>query len=85
MYLHWASPKTYWLNGIVSQVKDRGFILTGRDVGDGKDRQDFETSMPGVFACGDVRQGSCKRIATAVGEGAVVAQQVLAHLAKLEA
>jgi thioredoxin reductase (NADPH) len=70
-----ASPKTYWLNGIVDQTPGRGYIVTG-----GTDRLPFETSIPGVFACGDVREGSIKRIASAVGEGSVAVQQVLSYL-----
>ena len=68
------------------QRDPRGFILTGEDV----DRADwaldrppfpYETSLPGVFAVGDVRSGSVKRVASSVGEGSVVVSQVLAHLA----
>lgn len=70
-----ASPKTYWLNGVVDQTS-RGYIVTGKS-----GAAPFETSMPGVFAAGDVREGSIKRIASAVGEGSVVVQQVLAYLA----
>lgn len=66
-----ASPKTYWLNGLIDQTQ-KGYILTGGFEG----RQSFETSIPRVFACGDVREGSIKRVASAVGEGSVVAQQI---------
>jgi thioredoxin reductase (NADPH) len=65
-----ADPNTDWLakSGIVLDAK--GFILTGS--ADGKDRRNLETSLPGVFAVGDVRSGSTKRVAAAVGEGAQV-------------
>ena len=81
-----ATPHTGWLPGDV--VRDRhGFILTGRDL-PGKDRAEtgqptplpLETSLPGVFAAGDVRAGSVKRVASAVGEGSVAIPQVHQHL-----
>ena len=81
-----AAPKTYWLNGIIEKT-DRGFILTGRHLSPKKDALrtplGFETSMPGVFACGDVRDGSTKRIASAVGEGSVAVQQIHEYLGLL--
>jgi thioredoxin reductase (NADPH) len=78
-----AVPPTEWLaNSVV--LDERGFILTGPDVlaaGKGLwklDRDPFllETSVPGVFAAGDVRHGSGKRVATAVGEGAMAVMSV---------
>ena len=81
-----ATPHTDWLPDNV--VRDRhGFILTGRDL-PGKDRAEtgqpiplpLETSLPGVFAAGDVRAGSVKRVASAVGEGSVAIPQVHQHL-----
>ena len=57
---------------------DKGFVLTGAAVG--ADNL-LETSLPGVFAAGDVRSGSTKRCATAVGEGAMAVQFVHARLA----
>jgi thioredoxin reductase (NADPH) len=83
-----AVPHADWLPGDV--VRDRrGFILTGRDL-PGKDRVEtgqpiplpLETSMPGVFAVGDVRAGSVKRVASAVGEGSVAVPQVHQHLVR---
>ena len=76
-----AQPRTDWLGDSVARDQ-LGFILTGPDLlGEGtgtdgtwsRDRQPMphETSLPGVFAAGDVRQGSVKRVASAVGEGAV--------------
>jgi thioredoxin reductase (NADPH) len=75
-----AKPCTEWLGDVLARDSD-GFILTGADVGaEGL----LETSVPGVYAAGDVRAGSIKRCATAVGEGAAVVQFVhkrLAHVA----
>jgi thioredoxin reductase (NADPH) len=82
-----ALPKTEWLAGTL-QRDDHGFILTGDDLArNGREwslpRQPMrlETSMPGVFAAGDVRLGSTKRVASAVGEGAVATQYVHQYLA----
>jgi thioredoxin reductase (NADPH) len=83
-----AEPRTGWLDGSV-QRDGQGFILTGRDVGDGRaddgwplDRAPLllETSMPGVFAAGDIRHRSIKRVASAVGEGATAIQLVHEYL-----
>jgi thioredoxin reductase (NADPH) len=73
-----AMPCTEWLGDIV-QRDDDGFILTGNAIG--ADNL-LETTVPGVFAVGDVRSGSTKRCATAVGEGAWAVQLVHAHLAR---
>jgi thioredoxin reductase (NADPH) len=81
-------PRTGWLDGVVGR-DDRGFVLTGPDVtaahGWNLDREAFllESSMPGVFAAGDVRHRSVKRIASAVGEGAMAVQFVHQYLASL--
>jgi thioredoxin reductase (NADPH) len=81
-------PRTAWLEGVVAR-DDRGFILTGPDVGRDSgwplDRPPFllETNLPGVFAAGDVRQRSIKRIASAVGEGSMSVQMVHQYLAEL--
>jgi thioredoxin reductase (NADPH) len=87
-----AAPRTDWLGGFVER-DDRGFILTGAEVmrqgnrpnGWTADRDPFllETSVPGVFAVGDVRHGSIKRVASSVGEGSIAIQFVHAHLAKV--
>ena len=74
-----AKPCTEWLDDVVARDED-GFVLTGDAAGAGSL---LETSVPGVFAAGDVRAGSSKRCATAVGEGAMAVQFVHAHLAKL--
>ncbi|MEU3776064.1 FAD-dependent oxidoreductase [Streptomyces sp. NPDC032472] len=65
-------PSTDWLGGIL-KLDDRGYVLTGSG-GAGPDAMPMETSLPGVFAVGDVRSGSVKRVGAAVGEGAAVAQ-----------
>ncbi|CAA9565034.1 MAG: Thioredoxin reductase [uncultured Thermomicrobiales bacterium] len=78
-----ADPRTGWLRGAVD-LDEKGFVLTGSDVmRDGTPAivSPFQTSQPGVFAVGDVRSGSVKRVASAVGEGAVVVQAVHRHLA----
>ena len=85
-----ASPRTDWLRGCVS-LDDKGFILTGRDLDAVK--QDgawplarspymLETSLPRVFAVGDVRSGNMKRVASAVGEGSIAINLVHRALAE---
>jgi len=71
-----ADPNTDWLAGSGIALDKQGFIKTG---GDG--RAPLETSEPGVFAIGDVRSGSTKRVAAAVGEGAQVVAAIHAYLA----
>lgn len=80
-----AEPRTDWLRDAVC-LEDRGYVLTGRDIPTGSWRLTrtalpFETSMPGVFAAGDVRYGSTKRVAGAVGEGSVAVGSVHQYLA----
>jgi thioredoxin reductase (NADPH) len=88
-----ASPRTDWLKGCVA-MDDKGFILTGRDLDDvngggptwkSTARAPFmlETSLPGVFAVGDVRSGNVKRVASAVGEGAIAIHLVHRALAEI--
>lgn len=72
-----AEPRTSWAPSIGTD--SRGFILTGSDVGL-KDRAYLETSQRGVFAAGDVRAGSVKRVAAAVGEGSMTVQFVHRYL-----
>ena len=72
-----ARPCTEWLDGAVAR-DDRGFILTGDAAGA---ETLLETSVPGLFAAGDVRSGSTKRCAAAVGEGSMAVQFVHQHLA----
>ncbi len=77
-----AEPRTEWLPGEISR-DERGFIVTGQDLlRDGRTPAPLETSMPGVFAVGDVRQRSVKRVAAAVGEGSAAIQQVHEHLSR---
>jgi len=83
-----AEPATAWLGDGVALDPD-GFVLTDRVLPDdavaagfaGRDPLPFETSVPGVFAVGDVRHGSMKRVAAAVGEGSSAVRSVHEHLA----
>ncbi len=87
-----ASPRTEWLQGCVA-MDDKGFILTGRDLDHPagaapptawpltRAPQMLETSLPAVFAVGDVRSGNVKRVASAVGEGAIAVHLVHRALA----
>jgi thioredoxin reductase (NADPH) len=87
-----ALPQTDWLGGLVER-DDRGFILTGPDlIREGQhpkgwtlDRDPFllETNVPGIFAVGDVRHGSVKRVASGVGEGSVAVQFIHQYLSKV--
>jgi len=89
-----ASPRTEWLRGCLA-LDDKGFILTGRDLDsiNGVDPSVswslaraplmLETSLPGVFAVGDVRSGNVKRVASAVGEGSICVYLVHRALAEL--
>ena len=89
-----ASPRTDWLRGCVA-LDNKGFILTGRDLDAStgvappsawnlsRPPQMLETSLPGVFAVGDVRSGNVKRVASAVGEGAIAIHLVHRALAEL--
>lgn len=71
-----AVPNTSWLAGLV-RLDDSGFVLTGSDV---DASSPYETSCRGIFAVGDVRAGSVKRVASSVGEGSVVISRVWAHV-----
>ena len=70
-----AAPNTEWLSGLV-KLDDKGFVFTGL----GPPASPFATSYPGIFAVGDVRAGSVKRVASAVGEGSVVISKVWEHV-----
>jgi len=74
-----AEPNTNWLSGSGVALDGKGFVLTGTDAA--SDRRSLETSRHGVFAIGDVRSGSVKRVAAAVGEGAQVVATLHAFLA----
>jgi thioredoxin reductase (NADPH) len=87
-----ALPQTEWLGDLIER-DERGFLLTGPDlIRDGQrtkgwtlDRDPFllETSVPGIFAVGDVRHGSIKRVASGVGEGSVAVQFIHQYLSKV--
>jgi thioredoxin reductase (NADPH) len=77
-----ADPNTDWLSGSGVALDPKGFVLTGKEA-DGASRL-LETSVPGVFAVGDVRSGSAKRVATAVGEGAQVVATLHTFLANAD-
>jgi thioredoxin reductase (NADPH) len=84
-----AEPRTDWLAPAL-RLDEHGFVLTGRDVPAidwplTREPHPFETSRPGVFATGDVRYGSVKRVAGAVGEGSVAVGSVHRYLAELTA
>jgi thioredoxin reductase (NADPH) len=81
-----AKPHTEWLVPAL-RLDDAGFVMTGRDIPAEAwplDRPplSFETSLPGVFAAGDLRHASVKRVAAAVGEGSVVVGSVHLYLAE---
>jgi len=85
-----AEPGSEWLSGCAA-LDERGFVLTDRSLSEadldsrwealGRRPLPFETSYPGLFAAGDVRSGSTKRVAAAVGEGSVAVRSVHEHLA----
>jgi thioredoxin reductase (NADPH) len=86
-----AVPRTEWLQGTVAR-DEQGYLLTGADVATRHDHpwplerppMLLETSLPGVFAAGDVRHGSVKRVASAVGAGSIAVQLAHLRLAELE-
>jgi thioredoxin reductase (NADPH) len=71
-----AAPNTGWLSGL-ADTDEKGFVLTGALAGQG---DDYATTAPGIFAVGDVRAGSVKRVASAVGEGSVVVSRIWQYL-----
>jgi thioredoxin reductase (NADPH) len=85
-----ADPASQWLSGCAA-LDGRGFVLTDRSLGRehlkgvwealGRAPLPFETSYPGLFAVGDIRSGSTKRVATAVGEGSAAVRSVHEYLA----
>ena len=85
-----ADPSTEWLEGVVA-FDASGFVLTDRSLPDDvlattyatRDPLPFETSVPGVFAAGDVRHASLNRVAAAVGEGSSAVRSVHDHLATI--
>ena len=83
-----ATPSTDWIDGLVHRDQ-KGFVCTGPDVPKEmpwsleRDRFLLETNVPGIFAVGDVRHGSIKRVASGVGEGSICVQFVHRHLAQV--
>ena len=81
-----ATPSTEWLGDTVER-DEKGFLRTGPDISEPspwpleRDRFLLETNVPGIFAVGDVRHGSVKRVASGVGEGSICVQFVHRHLA----
>jgi thioredoxin reductase (NADPH) len=71
-----AAPNTAWLSALVA-LDDKGFVLTGDAAGAASP---YATSRPGIYAVGDVRAGSIKRVASSVGEGSVVISKVWEHV-----
>ena len=71
-----AAPNTGWLSGLAA-TDAKGFVLTGTAAGQA---DDYATTAPGIFAVGDVRAGSVKRVASAVGEGSVVVSRIWQYL-----
>ena len=74
-----AEPNTGWLDGCLA-LDDQGFVITGHSADGRSPVAPYATSLPGVFAVGDVRAGSVKRVASAVGEGSVVVQAIHRYL-----
>ena len=74
-----AVPNTGWMGDCVA-LDDKGFVLTGQAAKEGNDSP-FVTSVPGIFAVGDIRSGSVKRVASGVGEGSVCISHVHGYLA----
>jgi thioredoxin reductase (NADPH) len=88
-------PHTHWADDVGVRVNDAGYVLTGPDLVEGGRRPDgwpldrapfaLETSVPGLFAAGDARSGSAKRVAAAVGEGGSAVALVHRRLEELRA
>jgi len=83
-----ADPKTDWLGSSGVELDNRGFVVTGfarseHGFSESSARYPLETSVPGMFAVGDVRSESAKRVAAAVGDGAAVVSQIHAYLSQL--
>ncbi|MBY0561630.1 FAD-dependent oxidoreductase [Hyphomicrobium sp.] len=76
-----ADPESDWLSGSGVRLDPKGFVLTGAAAGDGSSQ--LATSVPGVFAIGDIRAGSIKRVAAGVGEGAQVVAALHTYLASV--
>jgi thioredoxin reductase (NADPH) len=77
-----AEPNTAWLGACLS-LNSKGFVVTGRDAKGAALADSFASSRPGIYAVGDVRSSSTKRVASAGGEGSVVVQSVHRYLGEL--
>jgi thioredoxin reductase (NADPH) len=78
-----ADPAADWLGGCGVPLDEKGFIRTGADAGStGRVPLPLETGIQGIFAVGDVRCGSVKRVGAAIGEGAAVVAQLHTFLAR---
>lgn len=87
-----AAPNTSWMNNVVA-TDEKGFIYTGKMLDNdlltncaiysNRKPQTLESSIPGIFAVGDVRDGSVKRVASAVGEGSMVISQIHQYLSEV--
>ena len=80
-----ADPETRWLRGREVALDAHGFVLTGQAAAQGPDGHSpapLEASVPGLFAVGDVRSGSVKRVGGAIGEGAAAVAQIYPHLSE---
>ena len=78
-----AEPNTSWLSACGIALDSKGFVQTGVDLPDANVLSiSLQTSVEGVFAIGDVRSGSTKRVASAVGEGAGAVAQIQGFLAR---
>ncbi len=75
-----AAPNIDWLKGMV-KLDDKGFVITGEEAGHSSP---YGTSAPGIFAVGDVRSGSVKRVASSVGEGSVVVSAIWQYVSDFE-
>jgi thioredoxin reductase (NADPH) len=78
-----ADPNSDWLHECGIELDDKGFVLTGADTRPERGARTLETSVDGIFAVGDLRAGSTKRVAAAAGEGAAAVAQIHGYLASL--
>jgi thioredoxin reductase (NADPH) len=78
-----ADPTSDWLHECGVELDDKGFVLTGADIRPERGARTLETSVDGIFAVGDLRAGSTKRVAAAAGEGAAAVAQIHGYLATL--
>jgi thioredoxin reductase (NADPH) len=78
-----AEPATDWLSGCGVELDEKGFVKTGRTCQ--RVEATLGTTVPGVFAVGDVRSGSVKRVGAAIGEGAMAVAQIHGYLAEATA